>query len=220
VKQEVKITTASGNTLTLAAAESNTTDEGNVEVTATFNGEASDWDETAETSAINKIAGELNIDPSRVTVTAIFTGSIVVQFVIDNRTPAPPPPPVVVMTPTPSSGDSVAVWLVILVVAVAVFVAANVFIIGKWVLRRREVKVSPLPVDVEMSARSGSARSSVQPSSDKCIVLQPCSPKSALYAEEFSDLEIGMPEQIPPLPPVEPEDMPGQVRSSPTLAEP
>jgi len=135
VNKSVSVTSASGSTHTFTtaalhftAAESNTTEgeevQRSIKVTATFTGDAEDWDATAEASLINRIAAELSIEPSRVKIEAVFQGSIVVLFVIDN----PPPPtfsPTVVLTPTPASDDNVVVLVTVIVVSAAFFLVSS-----------------------------------------------------------------------------------------------
>jgi len=104
VNKSVSITSASGSVHTFTAAESNTTAAGEVQVTATFTGQASEWDETAQVSAISRIADELAISPSRITVEAVFEGSVVVLFIIHTPTPAPSPP---------ATTDSIPEWFII-----------------------------------------------------------------------------------------------------------
>jgi len=159
VNKSASITSASGSVHTFTAAESNTTAAGEVQVTATFTGQATEWDDTAQASAISRIADELSISPSRIKVEAVFEGSIVILFIIDNPTPAPSPPE----TPT-TEPDSISEWVFIVAGVAAGLVGLGLIKLGatmavsqarKNSVVTTEATLTPTVVEISVSAEDG-----------------------------------------------------------------
>jgi len=111
-----------------------------VEVALTVSGNLQDFDGTARQAVVAAFAADLGIDASRVVITSVIAGSVIIQFRITNPSvPALPPP---VLPPPPpvstTSDGGVETWIIAVSVVIGVLVIVGVVLIVKYLCCNKE----------------------------------------------------------------------------------
>lgn len=96
-----------------------------MEVAITVSGNVADFDTTAQQAVINAFAADLGVDASRIVITSVTAGSVVIQFRITNPdVPAPPP-----FTVPTKSDDGVEAWVIAVPVVIGVLLIVGVVLV-------------------------------------------------------------------------------------------